>query len=197
MTATVAMAGLRASPTPRRALNKKRVYIALYGRGTNKTSSEPYHWAIIVGPKKEVENGQGVRYHARQIFDATRPGKTSWAFERREIALAPTSLLLARVLVAKVADDAQLGRTLGAVAVVQNDQDPAWNCKSWIRTALAALEGDGRSLGTRVTDWRTVEGVASAYVCCKKRQRRFDTPGAFAAGTVPTFDLLAGREIIS
>lgn len=62
-----------------------------------------YHWALIVGPKVEAEDGIGVRYHAKE-----RPklGEGSeWFFEERECPLAPTSMLLVRIMVGKVATE--------------------------------------------------------------------------------------------
>jgi hypothetical protein len=130
------------------ASNKDRIYIALYARGGQDPNT--YHWAIIVGPKKEVEGGKGFRYHARQRLDPATPGRQEWHYEALDIPLAQTSMLLARVMIGKVVDEARLSTTLAAVLLVQDD--PAWTCRIWVRDAIAALEADGRSLGTRVTD---------------------------------------------
>ncbi|KAH3258052.1 hypothetical protein KXW31_002459 [Aspergillus fumigatus] len=79
--------------------NKDRLYVALYARGGNPTmpgKEDTYHWALIVGPKVEAEDGIGVRYHAKE-----RPklGEGSeWFFEERECPLAPTSMLLVRIM---------------------------------------------------------------------------------------------------
>ncbi len=58
--------------------------------------STSYHWSFIVGPKIEVEGKLGMRYHAKE-----RPkqgGGSEWYFEERNIPLAPTYMLLARVI---------------------------------------------------------------------------------------------------
>ncbi|KAH3404497.1 hypothetical protein KXV40_003104 [Aspergillus fumigatus] len=84
--------------------NKDRLYVALYAHGGNPTmpgKEDTYHWALIVGPKVEAEDGIGVRYHAKE-----RPklgGGSEWFFEERECPLAPTSMLLVRIMVGKEA----------------------------------------------------------------------------------------------
>lgn len=57
---------------------------------------------MIIGPKVEADDGMGVRYHTKE-----RPklgGGSEWFFEERDCPLAPTSMLLVRIIVGKVAD---------------------------------------------------------------------------------------------
>ncbi|KAF2500856.1 hypothetical protein BU16DRAFT_523605 [Lophium mytilinum] len=172
--------------------NKDRIYIALYDRpGENPNT---YHWAIIVGPKNEVEGGRGHRYHVRERLGLDRPGIFRWQYEAVEIPLAQTNMLLARVMIGKVANGAQLPTTLATVPLVQDN--PAWRCRHWVRDAIAALEADRRSLGTRVTDWSKIERASTAYVERKRQQKRYDGSGTWKAGTVPTYDLLEEMEVI-
>ena len=132
------------------ASNKDRVYVALYARGGQDPNT--YHWAIVVGPKEEVEGG---RAYARQRFDPARPGHNIWVYESLEIPLIQTSMLLGRIMIAKVTNSAQLHSTLAAVPIVQDD--PSWTCRIWVKDAISALEADRKSLGTRITDWTTIE----------------------------------------
>jgi hypothetical protein len=103
-------------------------------------------------------------------------------------------MLLARVMIGKVVDGARLSVTLAAVLLVQDD--PAWTCRIWVRDAIAALEADGKSLGTRVTDWERIEQMSTTYVAQKRKQGRYDGSGTWKAGTVPTYDLLEEKETI-
>lgn len=153
-----------------------------------------YHWAIIVGPKEEVEGGRGYRYHVRQRLDPAKPGRQVWVYEALDIPLVQTSMLLGRIMIAKVTDNAQLRSTLAAVPIVQDD--PSWTCRIWVKNAIAALEADGKSLGTRNTNWTTIEQTANNYIGQKRQQRRYDGSGSWAPGTVPTFDLLENKETI-
>jgi hypothetical protein len=174
------------------ASNKDRVYVAIYGR----QDPNMFHWAIIVGPKNEVKGVKGCRYHVKQRSDPARPGGSSiWVYESLDITLVQNNaMLLGRILIAKVTDDAQLRSTLAAVPIVQDD--PSWGCRIWVRDAIAALEADGKSLGTRITDWETVEQAAVRYIWQKRQQKRYDGLGSWEAGTIPTFDLLAHQEIV-
>ncbi|KAH8698376.1 hypothetical protein BGW36DRAFT_293664 [Talaromyces proteolyticus] len=176
------------------ASNKDRVYVALYARGGR--DPDAFHWAIIVGPKKEgVGGSRGYRYHAIQRPDPSRTGHFIWVYEALEITLFQTNMLLGRILIAKVTNDTQLRTTLAAVPLVQDD--PSWNCQVWVKNAIAALEADRKSLGTRVTDWTAIEQIANGYINRKREQRRYDGSGGWASGTVPTFDLLENRESVS
>ncbi|OCK80831.1 hypothetical protein K432DRAFT_296845, partial [Lepidopterella palustris CBS 459.81] len=109
-------------------------------------------------------------------------------YEARDIPLAPTSMLLARVTIGKVANGAQLAATLAAVPLVQDNR--AWTSRIWVRNAIAPLEADRRGLGTRVANWKRFERISNAYVATKRQQRRYDGLGKWKAGTVPTCDLL-------
>ncbi|MCJ1485226.1 hypothetical protein MMC06_005400 [Schaereria dolodes] len=173
--------------------DKDRIYVALYARGGQDPNT--YHWAIIVGPKNEVEGGRGFRYHARQKLDPATPGRYVWHYEVLGIPLEQTSMLLARVIVGKVTNEVQLATTLAAVPLVQDN--PAWTCRIWVRDAIAALEADGRSLGTRVTGWQKIEQAANAYIAQKRQQRRYDGTGTWKMGLVPTYNLLIEKEVIS
>lgn len=170
--------------------NKDRIYVALYARGGQDPNT--YHWAIIIGPKNEVEGGQGGRYHVKH--DPLQPGESFWKYEDLPIPLTQTASLLARVTIGKVTDKSRLERVLKNVPLVQGD--PAWTCRVWVRDAIAALVADGKCLGTSVTDWTTVEQACNNYVGEKRAARRYDGSGSWKAGTVPTYDLLERKETI-
>jgi hypothetical protein len=66
-----------------------------------------------------------------------------------------------------------------------------------VQNAIAALETDGRCLGTRIPDWTKVEQAARDYVQSKKDIGRFRTSEeAWDTELAPTFDLLENVEII-
>jgi hypothetical protein len=151
-----------------------------------------YHWALIVGAKDEGKNDTGKRYHAKERL--VGPGRSQWEFEERDVSIAPTSMLLVRVLVAKVAN---MDRLASIVRTIPIQQDKAgWNCVSWVQEALRALKGDGKTLGTSVADWDKVRDAAMSYVQKKKDEHRFDGEGDFDMQKAPTFDLTKGRETI-
>jgi len=154
---------------------------------------DTYHWALIVGPKVEAEGGIGVRYHAKE-----RPklgGGSEWFFEERECPLAPTSMLLVRIMVGKVVDSNRLIETLRNTPIRQGQ--PGWNCVSWVQEGLEMLKADTKALGTSVIEWDKVRNEAMGYCQQKKDQHRFDGQGNFDMRKVPTYDLMERKEIIT
>lgn len=133
--------------------NKDRLYIGLYAR----FSSDTYHWALLVTPKKAKRTpNEAVRYHAiNRPLDQDGVTKNTWFFEKRELVSIRTQLLLVLVLVAKIEgsrDD--LEASLRRTPVIQDDPD--WNCLVWVRNAFAQLTQD-KILGRGVLDWDAVE----------------------------------------
>lgn len=146
----------------------------------------------MVGPKNEVENGKGVRYHAKERLK--QGGGSEWYFEERECPLSPTNMLLVRVMVAKVGDDSELATVLRGIPVRQGAKD--WNCVSWVKEALEKLEGNSKALGTRVTGWDKVRNGVMLYIQQKMDQHRFDGQASFDMTKIATFDMIEGKETI-
>ncbi|KAJ5738067.1 hypothetical protein N7493_001222 [Penicillium malachiteum] len=175
--------------------NKDRLYVALYARGGKATmpgKEDTYHWALIVGPKVEADDGMGVRYHAKE-----RPkfgGGSEWSFEERDCPLSPTSMLLVRVMVGKVADGNRLVEILRNTPI--REGQPGWNCVFWVKEALERLQVDPKALGTNAVEWVNVRNSAMDYCQRKKDQHRFDGQGNFNMRKAPTYDLMGQREII-
>ncbi|KAI9700031.1 MAG: hypothetical protein M1836_002565 [Candelina mexicana] len=175
--------------------NKARLYVALYARGGSSTmpgQEDTYHWSFMVGPKIEKEGGSGMRYHAK-----VRPkqgGGLEWYFEERDCPLAPTNMLLVRVMIAKVEDHGQLSSVLRSTPIRQGEQ--GWNCVLWIKEALEELQANGKALGTRVTEWAKVREGVMTYIQRKKDQHRFDGRGHFDTSKVPTYDLIEQKETV-
>nr|POE56791.1 hypothetical protein CFP56_33763 [Quercus suber] len=178
--------------------DKDRIYVALYARGGEARMpglEDKYHWALIVGPKVENERSQGTRYHAKEgvaIIDGE--SRSVWTFERRSASMAPTAMILVRVMIGKVADNLRLESVLESTPVRQGH--PTWNCVGWVKEAIEVLERDRRVLGTAVTSWEPIRDTAMRYVEKKKAQHRFDGQGNFDSSKVPTWDMLEDRESI-
>lgn len=144
-----------------------------------------------MGPKVELDNAMGVRYHAKEKFSS---GVSEWFFEERECSLTPTSMLLVRIMVGKVADGNRLVSILRSTPIRQGQ--PGWNCVIWVKEALDTLKADSKALGTSVVEWEKVRNEAMDYCQRKKDQHRFDGQASFDMRKVPTYDLLERREII-
>lgn len=147
---------------------------------------------MIIGPKIEAPGKLGVRFHAKE--KPRVEGGSEWYYEERECQLAPTSMLLVRVLVGKVEQGDRLKAILRSIPIRQGQ--PGWNCVGWIKEALEKIKADGRVVGTSVLDWETVDKEAMAYCQRKKDQHRFDGQGNFDTEKAPTYDLIQRKEVI-
>ncbi|KAJ5121415.1 uncharacterized protein N7515_009376 [Penicillium bovifimosum] len=175
--------------------NKDRIYVALYARGGRPTmpgKEDTYHWAVMIGPKMETEDSNGVRYNAKEILDPG--GNPTWEYEELDCNMGATHMLLIRIMVGKVANGRRTIEVLRNTPMRQGE--PGWNCVGWVKEALERLKADGKALGTSNLEWSTVRNKAMEYCQHKKDQHRFDGQGDFDIRKPPTFDLLEDREVI-
>ena len=188
--------------------NKPRLYVALYARGrgpnlerkyvctrdmsTHTANGHRFHWALIVGPKKEDDNGRGTQYHA--VDRLSGPEKSQWRFEEKDIPLYADNMLLIRVAIAKVEKPDQLRDILRSVPL--RPDTAGWNCVAWVQEALETLVADGQVLGTHVVDWAKVREAAVGYCDKKIEAHRFDGKGELDSKWPPTLDLMNNVEVI-
>lgn len=158
-----------------------------------------YHWAFIIGPKREGNGANGRRCHAKesvQIF-AGIPQNT-WMYENREISLQPTSAILVRIVIGKVADRTRLINVFAKTPIRAGYAGyESWNCVSWVQEALTWAAQDGKTLGTSHTDWKYVGDTVIWYVAKKAADHRFDGQGQFDQGKVATWDAIEGKELVA
>ncbi|GAB7340152.1 hypothetical protein MBLNU457_6632t2 [Dothideomycetes sp. NU457] len=147
-----------------------------------------YRWALITGPKVEKADSKGRLYHAK---NGTTKG--SWLIEVRPTTLMPTNMLLARVLVGKIADKDRVGEILSGVPATSND--PEWNCVIWVKEALEALQQVSKAMGRSILDWQIVRDAVMDYLQKKKDQGRWREEGGYNTKVVPTYDLLEKQEM--
>ena len=171
--------------------NKDRLYVALYARHGTGPDPEPYHWGLIRSPKGEdYDATESTRYHVRNI--PTSDGQV-WEYETRDVRSRATYNLLVRILISKI-DPGKVGRMesiLNYVEIIQDD--PGWNCKSWVEVAVAELAKAGIIRRWKFDD---IEGKARWFVQKKTGEGRFETPdeGSEYDDRVPTWDIIADRE---
>ncbi|KAM0554007.1 hypothetical protein ACHAPJ_007082 [Fusarium lateritium] len=159
---------------------------------------DEYHWALIVGPRKESKNSQGKRFHIKKTLKLTGnppSAETCWTFEEIDISMAATSMILTRVLIGKVKD---LGRLrLAFQRTPLQEEAKAWNWVNWVEEAYDEAIRDGGALSSFVTDWRSIRDTAMLYVVTKKSGHRFDGTVAHDFTKVPTWNMLRGVETTS
>ena len=131
-----------------------------------------------------------------QIVDGA--AKNIWAYEDREISLQPTSAILVRVIIGKVADGTRLKEAFARTPIRAGYAGyEGWNCVSWAQEALSLAAHDGKALGSCHTDWTYVRDTAMWYVAKKAAEHRFDGQGQFDQGKVPTWDAIEGKELVT
>lgn len=159
-----------------------------------------YHWALLVGPKKESGPVAGQRYHVKN-----QPIAPRWYYDAHPTQdVRVTAQLLARVTIAKIVDEARLINILENVPVdppdwdgKKNDREPKWTCRIWVIAALKAIRADGGAVGTNVLD--DIEGPngiiekTKAFVDRQIEARRYGS-GTDAMAPKPLLDLLTGKE---
>ncbi|PKY05712.1 hypothetical protein P168DRAFT_129649 [Aspergillus campestris IBT 28561] len=176
--------------------NKDRLYVALYVRGgapAMPDKEDTYHWALILGPKKETDGLMGMRFHVKERILPGGQG-TEWVFENPPCRLGATSMLLVRIMVGKVKDSQRLTEILRTTPV--RGDVGGWNCVSWVKEAVERAQAEEKVLGKCVLDWQTVRAAAMDYCQEKKDQHRFDGQGVFDMSRAPTYDLIQRKESI-
>ncbi|KAK6431492.1 hypothetical protein LTR95_012346 [Oleoguttula sp. CCFEE 5521] len=144
-----------------------------------------YHWALLVGPKSDKKEDEGVRYHARERIK--QYGGAEWVFEELSVSMMPTQMILVRLVIAKVENVEKLA---------QARSRGVWNCVSWVKEALFYIEASKNVIGTSVVEWEPVRNAAMTYCKQKKEQHRFDGKGKYDTSRVPTFHLTLEEETI-
>ncbi|KAI1480122.1 hypothetical protein F4774DRAFT_409280 [Daldinia eschscholtzii] len=168
--------------------NKKRLYVALYPSGIRGDETRKYHWAFLIGPKNEDKKEvSGGRYHVKNPAGI-------WIYEDQSLKnIKSTINLLARVRIAKITDETRLLDIFRNTPIVQNDPD--FNCRSWLIDALSRVADDGKAVGRAELEWEKIEQTARGYVGEKAASGRYDM-GQDMAAPKPTWDLLEEKELV-
>ncbi|KMU74246.1 hypothetical protein CISG_04596 [Coccidioides immitis RMSCC 3703] len=147
--------------------NKDRLYVAVYFH----KHPGVYHWAFVVSPKDETDaRGKTTRYHVtNKILSCDGEPKATWQYEKSLLLEADMAKLLALVLV---------GSELEMPDVDHQRHGSA---------------GPGYILSkSSVTDWAVIETECRAYASKKEVEGRYEA----ITTTVPTYDLMARKEIV-
>ena len=148
-----------------------------------------YHWGFLIGPKVESEDTvPGTRHHVKN------PIGRGWVYEEAELQnVRNTTMLLARLVIAKVIDERRLVEIIRSVPLVQND--PNWRCRTWVADVLSRVAMDGGSVGTAELSWSRIERVAREYVGRKTAEGRYGR-GTDPTKPKPTWNMLEGKEVV-
>lgn len=110
---------------------RTRTYTETRCRGSNPLAIIRYHWALLMGPKSDRKDDEGVRYHARE---RVRPeGGSEWVFEELTISMMPTQMILVWIMLAKIEQADRLRQLLRQIPIRQGEE--GWNCVLWVKEA--------------------------------------------------------------
>jgi len=172
------------------------LYLALYARLKDPRT---YHYALHISPNQENLDPlicQSTKFHCKNILQSTDGDFTviTWVYETIKINSNFDSRLLVRVLLGKLESGSidKVTRLFAEVPVVQDD--PEFNCITWVRRALLRLKQSDIVEGDKL-EWDKIKQTALDYVEKKKQQGRFETTWTADSSRVPTFDMLLGREV--
>lgn len=177
---------------------KPRLYVSLYFR-SGQAPPDSYHWALLVGSKSDNNPYDAMQYHVKNTIQPDVSGQP-WVFEVSKLGDSDTRYrLLTRMLIAKIGDPSSVDAALRAVPIVQGDPD--FNCISWVKSAIAKLDGDGVLAKSKVVDWDTINQRCREYVAMKKEAGRWkasvDPSSSSKFVKIPTWDMLEEREVVS
>lgn len=193
--------------------NKPRLYIALYPRGGNVSSStssafcDSYHWAIVIGPPTASRTDPGTRFHLAHSSTSSgsftssmrRDSTHSFFLEENELADTPSAqkAILCRVTVAKIIDEDLVRKILKSVGAREGEDKGGYTCFNWVQDAFVALHQSGclKSYFDEA-DWREVEKHVREYGREKRQQGRFSVgvEGPWDANEVSTYNAWQFRE---
>ncbi|KAF2844340.1 hypothetical protein T440DRAFT_525650 [Plenodomus tracheiphilus IPT5] len=175
--------------------NKERLYIVLYASCWTPSmlgKEDSYHWALLVGPKVEVENGRCMRYDVKERIIG--PNASKWLFEEAETTSSANAIPLVRVMIAKIEKKDRF-RSIVRNTLIREGVE-GWNCVMWVQEALQNLKADGKALGTGVTEWTKVRNATMEYCQRKNEEHRFDAQGTYDILKAPMYDLVERKERI-
>ena len=144
------------------------LYVALYSTGDVTSEVDDYHWVFIVGPSHEEADSKGTLYsmEPRQRINKWRWSQCidewCWSYNQSIVPLQGRSALLARLMVAEVADMNMLQTTMlrwGGEILMREQVE--WMSIRWVKRVLKSLEEDEGCLGKKMKSSESVE----AEVC--------------------------------
>lgn len=173
--------------------DKPRLYIALCPRYSSSSSfsrtnanCDSYHWILLVGSKSSLRETAGARYH---VEHASGPEHRYLYVEDDAGCIPSAQDVIVRIAVAKIVDATRLQAILRDVPVDQ--EDPSWNCLSWIKDAFLRLMADEQRCVkgyVEAKDWKDIERKAREYAKKKRDERRS------TGDSIPTWNFWENRE---
>ena len=148
------------------------LYVALYSTGEEPSEIDDYHWVFIVGPSHERADSRGTQSNMEPVGGLEyicrnyRDCQWRWLYNQRTIPLQSQPDLLARLVVAEVADLEMLQAVvLRWAPYVCMHAHLGWTSVKWIKNVLKDLEGERGCLGRRMDSFESVEAEVITCHC--------------------------------
>ncbi|CZS93701.1 uncharacterized protein RCO7_09457 [Rhynchosporium graminicola] len=169
--------------------DKYRLYLGVYGFNNVPHTEGDFHWALIIGPKVEKNSPVvGFKFVNYGIH---------WRMKEQAVndIRYDCQSMVARIVIAKVADRVRLFDLLrkGADRAYHDDTK---TFSGWIEAMLQTNIDDGKCVGTAELDFQKITAFAEDYVINKARAGRYEFKNEERFLPKPTYDLLAGKELI-
>lgn len=146
------------------------LYVGVYSAGEEPSEVDDYHWVFIVGPSHEEPDSKGTRSsmepfgRLEYIGREYRKWQWRWLYNQRTISLRRQPDLLARLLIAEVADLEMLQAVVLRWALcVCMHAHPEWTSFKWVKNVLKDLEEERGCLGRRMKSFETVEALVITF----------------------------------
>ena len=146
------------------------LYVALYSTGKEPSEIDDYHWVFIVGPSHEEADSKGTQgsmepfERLEYVCRKRREWQWRWLYDQRTLPLRGQPDLLARLMVAEVADLEMLQAVVLRWALcVCMHAHPEWMSVKWVKNVLKDLEEERGCLGRRMKSFESVE--AEVIIC--------------------------------
>ena len=140
------------------------LYVALCSTGKEPSEVDDYHWFLIIGPSHEGADSKGTQGsmepfgRLEYVCRKYREWQWRWLYNKRTIPLRSQRDLLARLMVAEVADLELLQAVVLRWALcVCMHAHPEWMSVKWVKNILKDLEEEQGCLGRRMESFESVE----------------------------------------
>lgn len=145
------------------------LYVALYSTGEEPSEVDDYHWTFIVGPSHEEADSEGTSYsmEPREAVEYPRPypREWGWLYNQPTIPLRGQPDLLARLMIAEVADmdmlQAVMFRWGGTVSMREHVE---WMSIKWVKSVLKSLDEEPGCLGRRMESFERLEAEVISHL---------------------------------
>ena len=173
------------------------LHIALYSRGSVKDSegNPAYHWAFnLSSSKNDLPSIQNSIKHDATNATIPETGESPWRTRTVAVKEDVGQLLLSRITIVELKDYKAFIDAIGTVPVPQDD--PRFNCGTWVRDATKVAGAQGCFRGERRVDWSIIGEKVASYMAEKRATGRWESDEGWDARVPATWSLIEDKEVM-